>query len=172
MAFTFLVEDGTGLPDATSYVSVADADDILSVNPHIAEDWGALSETEKEQLLSWASRYLDMKAIWKGERAVETSALRWPRSGVVDRDEIELPDNEIPQQLRIATAEMARFLMLDDRASERSQDAISELKVDVVEIVFAKDYRLPPVPMVMHDLLKGLTRGISGSWGAKPISRF
>lgn len=156
MAFTFLVEDGTGVPGANSYVSIADADNLLQTNIHASSEWMALSLANKQALLMNASRYLDDRTRWNGTRVSETSGLRWPRTGVSDRDGFLIPANTIPTQLRFATAEMARFNMAEDRTVERSQDAISRLKADVVELEFVEGYRLPKVPEHMRYLLLGL----------------
>ena len=161
MTFPFTVEDGAGLSNATSYVSVEDADDILIMNIHAAPAWMALSLDVKQRLLSWASRYLDERARWFGRKTVETAALRFPRSGVRDRDGIHIDANEIPRQLRVATAEMARYLIDADRTVERDQDALISLKADVVEMEFVEGYRLPKVPEHVGYLLQGL-----GSIGA------
>jgi hypothetical protein len=163
MAFTFVVEDGTGLSTATSYVSVEDADDIIAMNIHASQTWGALDTTDKEYLLSWASRYLDERTRWFGYRMSETSGLRWPRYGVVDRDGILLSDSAIPKQLKVATAEMARYLIEEDRTTERSQDALSRIKADVIELEFVEGYRLPQVPTHMGYLLLGLGSISSGN---------
>lgn len=163
MAFTFVVEDGTGLSDATSYVSVEEADDIITMNIHASETWSSLSDEDKEKLLSWASRYLDERTRWFGRKAVESSALRWPRSGITDRDGITLSSTLIPRQLKIATAEMARYLVDEDRTTERGQDGLSRLRADVIELEFVEGYRLPQVPSHMQYLIKGLGAISSGS---------
>jgi hypothetical protein len=169
MAFSFSVEDGSGVADATSYVSVQDADDILTVNIHAGPEWTAASNDDKERLLSWASRYLDERARWFGTKAVETSALRWPRSGVKDQDDIEISDDVIPRQLQIATAEMARYLLSDDRSVERDQDGLERLKADTIELEFADGYRLPAVPSHIGYLIKGL--GTIGSGNGTTFAR-
>lgn len=166
MAFAFVVEDGTGLPNATSYVSVEDADDILTMNIHAGPAWDALDVENKERLLAWASRYLDERARWYGARTVETSGLRWPRTGVVDRDNARIAPNVIPRQLKAATAEMARYLIEEDRSTERGQDALTRLKADVIELEFSEGYRLPKVPEHMQYLIAGLG-SIAGGSGIK-----
>lgn len=163
MAFTFVVEDGTGLPNATSYVSVEEADDILTMNIHAGPAWSVLDVAVKQRLLSWASRYLDERARWFGTRVSESSGLRWPRAGVTDRDGIVLAPNMVPRQLKIAAAEMARYLVDEDRSSERDQDALTRLKADVIELEFAEGYRLPKVPEHMQYLIKGIGTIGSGS---------
>lgn len=162
MAFVFEVETGTGSSTATSYVSVEDATDIIDTNIHAASSWGALSLDSQQKLLSWASRYLDQHAIWEGVKTVEASALRWPRTGVCDRDGILIGPNTIPQQLKEATAEMARYLIDTDRSVERDQDAIERIKADVVELEFVSGYRLPQIPDNMHYLIYGLGTLSSG----------
>lgn len=167
MAFAFLVEDGTGLSTATSYVSVEDADDIIVMNIHASASWTTLTTAQKEYLLSWASRYLDERTRWYGSKSVETSALRFPRTGIVDRDGIAIAADAVPRQLKIATAEMARYLIEEDRSVERGQDALTRLKADVVELEFSEGYRLPKVPEHMAYLIQGL-----GSIGAGSGSKF
>jgi hypothetical protein len=56
-----VVEDGTGLANANSYVSVADADAYFSLRPNSA--W-CVSVTKKEQALRRATDYVDL--IWGG----------------------------------------------------------------------------------------------------------
>ncbi|QJA42946.1 hypothetical protein [Phaeobacter phage MD18] len=163
MAFAFIVEDGSGLSNATSYASVEEADDIITMNIHASADWSALVVEDKERLLAWASRYLDERTRWHGRKAVETSALRWPRTGVTDRDGLTLASNMIPRQLKIATAEMARYLISEDRSVERGQDALTRLRADVIELEFSEGYRLPQVPSHMQYLLKGLGAISSGN---------
>lgn len=167
MAFTFVVEDGTGLPNATSYVSVEDADDIITMNIHASTSWDALAVEKKERLLSWASRYLDERTRWCGVITVETSGLRWPRSTVINRDGIEIAANIVPRQLAIATAEMARYMVAQDRTTERDQDALTRLKADVIELEFAENYRLPQVPSHMAYLIKGLGSIQTGNGGIR-----
>jgi hypothetical protein len=156
MAFTFLVEDGTGLSGATSYASVAEANSYLAQNIHVQPTWRSLATSQKEALLSWSSRYLDQRATWNGTKSVETSALRWPRTGVYDVDGNAIDSDVIPQALKSATIEMARYLIAQDRSDDRDQDALKELQVDVIRLVFDETYRLPEVPNEIQFILRGL----------------
>jgi hypothetical protein len=157
MAFNFLVEDGSGLGNATSYVSVAEADDILAVNIHADADWVNIDDEIKEKLLSWASQYIDTKARWRGEKTVETSALRWPRKGVRDRDNIELADDVVPRQLKIAVSALATWLVdRDPSVVEAGQGGISRIKADVIEIEFTEGQVVTELPKYLHALIDGL----------------
>lgn len=164
MAFAFKVETGSGLvADANSYVSVSEADDILAMNIHASPAWEALDDSAKEKLLAWATRYLDERTRWYGYKAVDTSPLRWPRVGVMDRDGIYISPTSIPMQLRTASAEMARYLIETDRSVERDQDALKRLKADVIELEFVEGYKLSSVPSALQYLIKGLGTIASGN---------
>jgi hypothetical protein len=169
MAFTFVVEDGTGLSNSNSYVSVSEADDILSTNIH-ATSWSLKTLQDKEKLLAWATRLIDTKATWFGHKTYSSSSLRWPRTGITSKDSVEIELDEIPKQLKEATSEMARFLVDTDRTVEQSKDGIISLKVDVIEMKFDKDYRLTQLPSIIWEILSDL--GYFGvSTGAARIIR-
>lgn len=170
MAFSFVVEDGTGLPNATSYISVEEADDILVTNIHNTE-WIALTQSQKEYLLSWATRLLDTKADWNGHKTYPTSALRWPRKCVIDRDCVKIASDEIPKQLKEAVAEYARFLISTDRTTEQETDGITEITVDVIQLKFDSDYRLAVVPSIINELVYGIGRIKGGSVTVAKIRR-
>lgn len=106
---TFEVETGFGSATATSYASVATADDYHSMGPTEAT-WAALSTEQKQERLMLASALLDERCDWRGDKAVTASALRWPRLGLLDRDGIDVASTTIPARLAWATAELARLL--------------------------------------------------------------
>lgn len=171
MAFTFVVEDGTGLPDANSYVTVEEADDYLIQNIHVFPTWDALDDEDKKYLLSWSSTYLDQKARWNGVKTYPNSGLRWPRTGVYDKDGFPIPSDVIPEQLKQATIEMARYLMQTDRSQDRSQDGLKEVQVDVIRLVFNENYRLPEIPNEINFILQGLGSVSGGQMAFAKIIR-
>ena len=77
-----VVEDGTGLADAETYVSVADCTAYLDARGKTA--FGLLTVPEKEAALRNAADYLDAKygSRLQGYRLVVTQALYWPRECV------------------------------------------------------------------------------------------
>ena len=171
MAFTFVVEDGTVVANANSYVTVAEADDYLIANPHAWSSWSVLTNTTKQYYLAFATRYIDARAEFEGEKADPDSALRFPRTGCFTADEVEIPADEIPVGLRHATIEMARYLIDNDRTVERGQDGLKELQVDVVKLVFDENYRLAGVPSLIGYLLKGFGTISSGNRNFAKIRR-
>lgn len=138
---TFVVETGEGLTNATSYVSVAEADDYLTVKPDATiAGWVALTSGQKEDYLMWATRLLDQRGTFQGTKTVDESSLRWPRAWVYDRDGLLLPDDEIPEQIKAATVEIA-FNLLEQNVDPSSPGSstsggIKSLKADVVEIEY------------------------------------
>jgi len=77
-----VVEDGTGLADAETYVSVADCKAYLDARGKTS--WGLLPEADQEASLRLAADYLD--AVYgprlQGYRLKITQALLWPRTDV------------------------------------------------------------------------------------------
>lgn len=108
---TLIIEDGTGLPNGESYVSVIDADTYHSNRGN--STWAALTNAQKESALRKATDYLVQfyRDKWKGYRTKpSTQALDWPRQGVEVDDAyiIEyIDDSIIPSELKNACAELA-----------------------------------------------------------------
>jgi hypothetical protein len=98
-----VVEEGTGLANAESYISVADADTYHTAQGNAA--WTGTTDA-KEQALRKATAYLDDKYAkrWRGNRANESQALRWPRIAVYDDDQFYVPSTSIPVKLKQACA--------------------------------------------------------------------
>lgn len=102
-----VVEDGTGLATAVSYLSVADAD-----THHTARgngQWTDLSTAEKEQALVRATDYIDKRfgRKFRGQKINRTQGLEWPRGAATDNDGFAVGYDEVPAQLEKATAEYA-----------------------------------------------------------------
>lgn len=106
---TLIVEDGSGLANAESYISVADTDDY---NTKYVGNAGWTAETDvavKEAALRRATQWLDNEYgnKWKGRRINEAMSLDWPRYEVYDRDGYYIDSDAVPNGVREATAEMA-----------------------------------------------------------------
>ncbi len=144
MAVTLVVEDGTGIATANSYLTVAEADAILCVNPVMYATWTALTAQQMDEYLVWASDYIDCYVQWFGTKTVPDSGLRWPRTGVCDCDGIEIGPNEIPDKLKTAVAQLAIFLTSSAAAQSGGSTSvvppgIKRVKADVVEVEFFGD---------------------------------
>lgn len=93
------------------YVSQSAATDYLSLSVG-ADAWTAATSGQKDAALVSATRALD-KMSWQGEKTDPAQALAFPRTGIVDREGNELPDDEIPPDITAACIEMALALLVD-----------------------------------------------------------
>lgn len=153
MAFTFTVEDGTGLANANSYASVSTAVDYLSANIHATSFLNAVSAVQ-EKCLVRAAQLLDQFVDWYGSRATTVQALEWPREGVLGRDGVTyIEKTVVPVWLQQAVAEYARFLYDADRSSDPDSQNVKSLKADVVEIEFDKTDRRALIPSVVRQMV-------------------
>jgi len=74
-----IVEDGTGLTTAETYVSVAVALTYHSTMGNTA--WAAATTAAQEIALRRAAQYIDHRFRFRGERLDSDQALEWPRVG-------------------------------------------------------------------------------------------
>lgn len=132
MALT--VEDGTGLADAESFISVADATSYHANRGNAA--WAALaSDTVREQALRKATDYMEAayRMKWAGKRVSVDQALSWPRYDVPMRDAGSYYDSDsVPAAVANACAELA----LRAASAELAPDVDrlkKRVKVDVIE---------------------------------------
>ena len=140
---TLIVEDGTGLANAESYISVSDASTYHANRGNT--DWAAIaSDAIREQLLRKSTDY--MMAVyrlrWNGYRYNVTQALDWPRVYVPILDTMsanQFPQyvdfNIVPTIVANACAELALKANSDTLLADATQGTIRE-KVDVIEVEY------------------------------------
>lgn len=106
MVATFVVEDGTSVTGANSYMTEADADQYHD-DYGSATAWDAVAD--KELNLRKATQYLDAVYVlrWKGDRSTDTQGLDWPRAHVWTNDGFAVASNIVPQELKDACAALA-----------------------------------------------------------------
>lgn len=128
---TIIVEDGTALAGAETYISVADADTYHAARGNTA--WSALSEADKEAALRRAADYMlgVYRGRWKGVRVLGTQALDWPRADVVV-DGYLMPSNAVPAEVARACAELA-LRAASAALSPDLERGIRRERVDVIE---------------------------------------
>ena len=171
MPFTFTVETGAVVTGANSYVPVAFADDYFEIDPNFFPIWDALETANKQIFLAWATRILDQKVQWRGYKADEDSALRWPRAGVYDRDKLLIADDEIPEQLKQAVCEVLKFMQSQDPTTSQDVENVKVMKLDVLEIEFQEGTSQTSLPPLINNLLVGLGQWPTGSFGFARIAR-
>lgn len=169
MSIAFVVEDGTGLANATSYVSIAEADDFFSVDLFENTAWAALNTTQKQNLLIKATRLMDAYYDYSGNKVFENASLRWPRSGVVDLDGNSVSQSIVPVAVKNATCELAYSLTTDNLAEEPDDRGLSSIEVSSIKIVFDKSDKKGYVPIKSKNWMRGYGRLMAGSKVVKLI---
>jgi hypothetical protein len=156
-----IVEDGTIVPNANSYVTVLELDNYMSVRPTTAE-WEDLDTSDKEAYLRWATRLLDQRATFYGHKTDTTSALRWPRIGVTDRDKAPVPYDIVPRPIKDAVIEIAYYMFsqgVDPSVPLSPGGEIQRVKLAVIEIEYTEGTQsntLNYFPVGINDILRGL----------------
>lgn len=124
---SLVVEDGTGLSNAESYISVSDTTAYHAARGNTA--WAAIAtDTLREQYLRQATDYMVAKytSRWQGYKVYpESQALDWPRYGLVV-DYVEIAYNIVPYAVKKACAELALRAASSELAPDLSQAAVSE----------------------------------------------
>lgn len=155
-----IVEDGTVVAGAESYITVANATTYFS-NRGIAT-WAALaSDTVREQALRKATDYMvqAFKGRWKGLIVEEAQALDWPRTGVFV-DGYELDSDSVPEQVQRACAELALKASAADLLADQEQLIVRE-KIGPIETEYDKyspqAKRYPVIDKMLGPYLSGMS---------------
>lgn len=156
-----VVENGTGLPTANTYISIADADTYHGDRGNTA--WADAIISAKEAALIKATQWLDgmYRKRWLGKRLTAVQMLGWPRAGAVDHEGYELPSHEVPIRVGYAVAEVALLVVVGQDINpvlERG-GRIKREKIGPIETEFADGAPAREEFTIVSDLLRGLVRG-------------
>lgn len=168
MPTVLVVEDGTGLSTANTYLSEADADAYHTLYTG-STDWSGALTAAKERALVLATQHLDAKyhGRWLGQRANDTQALDWPRSNAEDSDGYAIDDESLPQKLKNACAELALRVVLGDSLFAPLTDpgqVVAE-SITVGPISESKTYAGPKPQDYQYPQVDALLRGLTESCG-------
>ncbi len=172
-----IVEDGTGLSNAESYISVEDADEYFTSKRgpastyEVTGDWlhEDITDAVKEACLRWATKLLDKHWAWDGDKSTSGQKLRWPRTYAEDDEGDDLPGDELPEDLVYATAEMARALLVDPDRVEDQEIGIESVDAEV-KTVFDKYDRAGTLPKPVKQLLSSLGKP-KGGGSSREVAR-
>ena len=135
---TLIIEDGSGILTADSFVSVEEADTYHADFGNAA--WAG-ANASKEAALRRATAYISTGFNYHGLPANgRNQALAWPRSGIVLQDGSDLPNDAIPAEVKIATFEAALFESQTPNGLNKVVDLSQRLirqKIDVLEFEYA-----------------------------------
>lgn len=151
-----VVEDGTGLSTAESYISVADADTYIAAYKGANTTWDDATEGAKEIAARQATQYLDGVYNWKGEILLSTQALDWPRQNVYDELGEEITG--IPVCLEQACATTMFLIVTGEEltANVGRDDQVKRKKIDIIETEWESGASQQPTFPEIGRLLSGL----------------
>lgn len=165
---TLVVEDGTGLTNADSYLSVADADTYFT---NLGNTSWAGTTTVKEVALRKATQYLDNTYNWIGDILSLEQSLNWPRTDVEDSNGRDLSDS-VPVKVKNATAEMA-LLTLSSTLVPNTTNAnyVKREKVGELETEYFSGAPTGTQYRYVDRMLNGLYDSKSGPSSTRKLSR-
>ena len=170
MAFNFIVEDGSGVAGANSYVTVEEATDILIPNFRDSAVWDQLDTDQREKLLVLATSYIDENYFFHGSKADRNQSLRWPRKGMRDNENMCLADCIIPIELKKAVARLSVWTFANDPDEALNARGIKRFRSDDLEIEFQSGFEGQFAPDFLRKLLGTFGYGPNDR-GFKPITR-
>ena len=129
-----IVENGTGVANANSYISVS------SARVWAASRGASLPavDTDAEVALIKAMDFIEaLRTRFSGVKTLATQSLQWPRSGAsVDGSELEA--DAIPAELLSAQVQLAiDAATVDLQPTGTGQEVLRE-KIDVIEVQYAE----------------------------------
>ncbi len=155
------VENGTGLSNAESYLSLSEANAYHTAHSG-STAWSQAQDADKERALRLATQYLDVRygTKFSGIRICGTQALLWPRMNVVDNDGYYLLSNEVPAAIKNACAEAALRVINGDNlfADQDEPGTIASESVKVGSIEQSTTYIGGRSQTKKYPIIDGLVR--------------
>lgn len=163
-----IIEDGTGVAGASSYVTRAEADAYHAIDAAAAA-WGTSSETIRDNALALATRQVDSWLRWGGTKSSRENPLQFPRYRCYDSEgKTFLDSDEIPQPLKDAICEQALAIISSPSTPAPTiggdSGAIGSISVPDLSVSFTGVARSTPVVQKALNLLLryGWAPGTSG----------
>lgn len=161
-----IVEDGSGVAAANSYVSVAEARAWVGARGLTLP----AGDTAVEQLLLKAMDLLESyRSQFSGAKTSASNPLQWPRTGAT-LDGVALDDDVIPTELKSALIQLAFDAQTTDLQPTGSGREVVREKIDVIETEYAKRGSGSITPQLNKALafLQPLLR-VGGAFGVRVV---
>jgi hypothetical protein len=159
-----IVEDGSIVPDANSYVDLAYADAYFTTRR--VADWATLTDDEKEGALINATDFVEITygSNFKGEQVRPyEQALAFPRVGVWIAPNVELPSDEIPKRLKDAVCDLAFKVSQGTELIQDQDRVVIKEKIAVIETTY-QEYSDPATRFVKSArMLSALLKTVNGA---------
>ena len=156
---TFLVEDGTGLSNATSYESVAGVRAYHAIKKYSAASIALLSDGAIELLAQEATAMIEREATFKGCALKSTQALQLPKVDLLSKN--GFPIAGVPTEAKAAVSDLVYWITQKNREKEPTR-GVSAVKVDVVTVTLDPNNE----PHVLPDTVKALLERYVKEWAS------
>ena len=146
-------EDGTGLSDADSYVSLPAATSYFTAMGWA--DWDDLTQDEQEVALRKATQYIDAKWDYYGDPITSTQSLAFPRTDS-SGEAYDWP----PRGLIAATCELAKLSRSADLFLDVGQRVVVSETVGPIKREFDHNRAVSqPIYSLVRSLIRHLIKG-------------
>lgn len=145
-----------GAANANAYCDVAFADQYQLDRPAVGTTWATASADQKTTSLLWATRLLDNVWEWSGYPTDAIQALLWPRGAMLKRNGWEYVDiHVVPDEIKRATAEYARQLLVSDRAGDSDIESlgIKSVQAGPVALSFKDSVYAKVIPDAVFNMI-------------------
>jgi len=158
---SIVVEDGTGLETANSYISLTDANTYHSDRANTS--WAAATEAARNAALIKAAQWLDgrYRDRWRGYRKTDDQTLDWPRYNAYDSDGYAVDSDAAPARITYAQAEAA-LAIIDGTDLNPSLDRGGKIRREQVGPISTEYFDGAPARVVLttvSDLVNGYLIG-------------
>lgn len=108
MAVALVIEDGTGVASANSWVTRAEVQTYVDTYYPSHTEWTAATDDAKDEAIVKAAQYLELVygTRWRGRKVARDQAMHWPRYDVYDNDGYLRSYEAIPTKLKDAQCEV------------------------------------------------------------------
>jgi hypothetical protein len=157
---SLIVEDGTGLENADSYVSLADARTLATSRGIVL----SADDTElSQQLVSAADRVTSYEGQFTGQRVTGEQGLSYPRNNSF-RYGTTIANTSIPKELKLAQVTLAGMLEAGVEVWAQGFDGVKSEKIGPLQIEYADDKAasvgnpdLPQIESILQPLFAPFT---------------
>lgn len=153
-----IVENGTGLENADSYVSVEFADNYFLARG--ISEWADFDDKTKENALVRATDYIDNIFQWYGQKSNNAQTLRFPRKNLFDYEGNKI--DGIPNCLKQAVCDAAILSSGGTelfQTSEANGDVVSE-KIGELSFTYSKKSNNVVACSSLYDSINTKLRGL------------
>lgn len=179
MALTLIVEDGTIVAGANSYVDPTASVAVDFFDAHLfATAWTGAVADDRTKACIMATRYVDQLILWKGVPVENNQPLSWPRDQVLLKGQTEyLADDAIPLDIVHAVLETANAFLVGDRVSDTGKSAgVSAISLGqgALDLTFQQpdpQHNLPIIPKQVMILLEKYGASRESGFRQIPTSR-